>query len=244
MAAKAARRGATNTEQWNTSWAQHLYQKLLAMEKKDEHPAQQVLDLYGPSAVGTQNRVALRQKIHDVTGTTLPEITGQFCNDSCDGPQLYTLPLDAFVATRVTRKDDNNNEVIDLPRLEQWNGWFKDIVSTGYECGRESWKIKRGSHCTTAVDITTGSVEPVKGFTRLSILLWTLHHGIAYMESAMDDVPMEKFDADYAIFKTYRVKVENSPVEVVKVENSPRQFGPKPSLAPKLATRPVDVLDH
>ena len=177
------------------------------MEKKDEHPAQQVLDLYGPSAVGTQNRVALRQKIHDVTGTTLPEITGQFCNDSCDGPQLYTLPLDAFVATRVTRKDDNNNEVIDLPRLEQWKAWFKDIVSTGYEGGRESWKIKRGSHCTTAVDITGGSVEPVKGFTRLSILLWTLHHGIAYMESAIDEIPMEKFEADYTIFKTYRVKV-------------------------------------
>ena len=204
IAGKAARLGPTNTEQWNTCWAQHLHQKFRAMEKKDEHPAQQVLDLYGPSPAGAQNRAALRQKIFEVTGTTLPEITGKFSTDS-SGPEAYTLPLDAFVAARVTRKDDEGNEVVDLPRLQQWECWFKDIVSAGYERGREKWKIKRGSHCATAVDITTGSVEPVKGFTRLSILLWTLHHGIAYMETAMDSIPMEKFEADYNIFKTYLV---------------------------------------
>ena len=204
-AAKATRRGATNTEQWNTCWAQHLYQKYCAMEKKEEHPAQQVLDLYGPSQAGAQNRAALRQKMFEVTGTMLPEITGKFSDDSSNGPESYTLPLDAFVAARVTRKDDEGNEVIDLPRLQQWEMWLKDILSTGYERGRERWKIKRGSHCTKAIDITTGSVEPVKGFTRLSILLWSLHHGIAYMETAMESIPMEKFEADYNSFKTYPV---------------------------------------
>ena len=217
-AAKAARRGATNTEQWNTCWAQHLHQKLLAMEKKDEHPAQQVLDLYGPSPVGAQNRAALRQKILQVTGTALPDITGKF-NDSSE-PEEYTLPSDAFVATRVIRQDDDGNEVVDLPRLQQWSNWFKDILCAGYERGRERWKVKRGSHCATEVDITTGSVEPAKGFTRLSILLWSLHHGIAYMESAADSIPMEKFEADYNIFKTY-------PVCLVWKENFSGEFWDK-----------------
>ena len=201
-AAKAARRGHSNTEQWNTCWAQHLHQKFRAMEKKDEHPAQQILDLYGPTPAGAQNRVALRQKIFEVTGTQLPEITGKFCTDS-SVPECYTLPLDAFVAARVTRKDDEGKEVIDLPRLQQWECWLKDILSAGYERGREKWKIKRGSHCANAVDIITGSVEQVKGFTRYSIIMWTLHHGIAYMETATESVPMEKFEADYNIFKTY-----------------------------------------
>ena len=50
-AAKSSKRGASNTEQWNSSWAQYLHQKLMAMEKKDEHPATEILDLYGPTAV-------------------------------------------------------------------------------------------------------------------------------------------------------------------------------------------------
>ena len=199
--AKASRRGATNTEQWNSCWAQHLWQKLGAMEKKGEHPALQILQLYGPSPVGDQNRAALRQKIAEVAGNALPEITGQFSNDTTMATS-YTLPLDAFVASRVARIEDGE-EIIDLPRLQQWVGWFRDIISGGYETGRERWKIKRASHCANANDIVAGSVEPVKGFTRLSIILWSLHHGIAYMETAMDSITMEQFDVDYAMFKTY-----------------------------------------
>ena len=171
------------------------------MEKKGEHPALQILQLYGPSPVGDQNRAALRQKIAEVAGNALPEITGQFSNDTTMATS-YTLPLDAFVASRVARIEDGE-EIIDLPRLQQWVGWFRDIISGGYETGRERWKIKRASHCANANDIVAGSVEPVKGFTRLSIILWSLHHGIAYMETAMDSITMEQFDVDYAMFKTY-----------------------------------------
>jgi len=205
-AAKISKRGATNTEQWNSSWAQYLHQKLIALEKKDEHPATEILELYGPSAVGDQNRTALRAKMFEVTGKELPPVTGKIVVDAAEVAE-YTLPLDAFVAARVARIDDETGErVIDLPRLQQWVLWFKDIVSGGYEKGRERWKIKRGTHVPPSAedtDIAPGSVEPVKGFTRLSIILWTLHHGISYMEIAMESLSMEKYLADYNMFKKY-----------------------------------------
>ena len=167
--------------------------------------------MYGPTAVGDQNRAALRTKICEVTGKELPPIMGKIAVDAANAAE-YTLPLDAFVAAHVARKDDETGEmVVDLPRLQQWVLWFKDIVSGGYEKGRERWKIKRGTHIPPSaedIDITAGSVEPVKGFTRLSTILWTLHHGISYMEKAIESLAMENYLADYEMFKTYPFPVD------------------------------------
>ena len=120
-------------------------------------------------------------------------------------PKKYAHNKAQKIPQSWTDDHDDGKAVVDLPRLVQWVCWFKDIVSGGYERGREKWKIKRASHCPNADDMTAGSVEPVKGFTRLSIILWSLHHGIAFMETAMDSVSMEKFEADYIMFKTYPV---------------------------------------
>ncbi len=184
-----------------TCWAQHLFQKVKSCEQEGCHPAGWVLRHYGPNDIGKNNLEALRVKMSDIMGSPLSPIAGTFPADFGDH-YAVTLPIDAFVVTRARQgdNDDPKSLITDLPRLEQWLNTFMDILGMGYQMEREPMKVKRANHYDKE-DIAQGSVEVVKGFTRLTIMLYSLHHGIAFMETALESMAIDHYQHDYTLFR-------------------------------------------
>ena len=161
--------GAAASRRHATFWAQEVFRAADKLLAEGSSAAAHMLRLFGPG--GSHARAQLRDLIQGIIGETLPPL-GQDRFPAAGEEKQLKLPLDAFVLTRPTI-----GGVVDVPDPQLWRNWLLDIIGDTYDSQRELQDWKMVKDCQPGDLVESGTVEISKGFSRTTILLFTILTG-------------------------------------------------------------------
>ena len=155
------------------------------MQERNQHPGEEMLRCFGTEPGADVRRQEL-QTFLDVYKTTTQ------CN--LDTGELM-LPLEAFVLTRL-KVTGEVHSVTDMPPLVSWVNTFTDIVCSKWD-DRERIEVKASSPGDLGGLVKPGCVEIAsKGFTRISCLLFIVHHTALLLQHVDTSDPSSQEDVD------------------------------------------------
>ena len=99
---------------------------------------------------------------------------------SSEGQATLKMPIASFLLKKKTVPIDSQNlqlgELVDLPPEDDWIRVMRDIAVQNYD-EREALRVRPLDIGMEGNSVTKASVVPVKGWTRVSAILYILKHG-------------------------------------------------------------------
>ena len=178
--------------QSETKWAIAVMERAYSLVKDGTHPAKWVMDKFG-IASGRESQTSLRNSIQTIIGGAMNPLEGITFPVASDKIETLSIPLDAFVLERPAIGED----LIDLPPRIQWMNTLRDICFQGYDTMREAIQVKLANPEARGRPLAIGSVVPVKGFTRISVIMFIIAVSVEFT----NNLALSDDDSDPILFE-------------------------------------------